>query len=138
QAQASRVAPDSRRYAVLYEHGGHHPELPWAQRLPVASRDLVEPPLASMMMADDPAAALDQMKEQFAPSTHAWLASWLATPAFARVAGDSRAIHGMRQEWAQSPYPPVFVTVDLVVTWQQNVLLIRRGREPGKGLSALP
>src|SRR5690606_21030253 len=31
-----------------------------------------------------------------------------------------------------------FVTVDLVVTWQQKVLLIRRGREPGKGLSALP
>src|SRR5690606_21003818 len=115
-AQARRVAPHARCYAVLYEHGGHHPELPWAQRLPAAPGGQAAPLLASVMMADDPEATLTQMKEQFAPSTHAWLVSWLATPVFARLAGECRALHGMRQEWAQSPYPPVFVTVDLVVT----------------------
>jgi bifunctional NMN adenylyltransferase/nudix hydrolase len=41
-------------------------------------------------------------------------------------------------KWAGSPYPPVFVTVDAVVRVGDAVLLIRRGRAPGKGLLAVP
>ena len=41
-------------------------------------------------------------------------------------------------KWAMAPYPPVFVTVDAVVRIGDEVLLIRRGRAPGKGLLALP
>ena len=42
------------------------------------------------------------------------------------------------EKWAGSPYPPVFVTVDTLVRIADEVLLIRRGRAPGKGLLALP
>jgi len=41
-------------------------------------------------------------------------------------------------EWASAPYPPVFVTVDAVVKCAGRVLLIQRGRAPGRGLWAVP
>ncbi len=43
-----------------------------------------------------------------------------------------------RMRWADSPFPPVFVTTDAVVIKSGHVLLIRRGFNPGKGLVALP
>jgi bifunctional NMN adenylyltransferase/nudix hydrolase len=47
-------------------------------------------------------------------------------------------IENYKKDWEYTPYPPVFVTADSVVTHRENVLLIRRGRAPGKGLLALP
>ena len=47
-------------------------------------------------------------------------------------------ISAFRQNWVGVPYPPVFVTVDILVVWRAEVLLIQRGRPPGKGLWALP
>jgi len=43
-----------------------------------------------------------------------------------------------RKSWLSAPYPPTFVTVDAVVIQDDHILLIRRGRCPGKGLWALP
>lgn len=43
-----------------------------------------------------------------------------------------------RARWAAAPWPPVFVTVDAVVVAASKVLLIERGRFPGRGLWALP
>jgi bifunctional NMN adenylyltransferase/nudix hydrolase len=45
---------------------------------------------------------------------------------------------GYRKQWEKAPFPPVFVTTDAVVIKSGHVLVIRRGREPGKGLIALP
>lgn len=43
-----------------------------------------------------------------------------------------------KKSWANSPYPPMFVTVDAVVVVGGHILLIRRRAEPGLGLYALP
>lgn len=43
-----------------------------------------------------------------------------------------------KRSWAQSPFPPIFVTVDAVVIQSGHILLITRKVEPGKGLYALP
>ena len=43
-----------------------------------------------------------------------------------------------KESWAESPYPPIFTTVDSVVTHQDQVLLIKRKFTPGKNLWALP
>ncbi len=43
-----------------------------------------------------------------------------------------------RDAWAQSPYPPIFVTVDALVLCNEHVLLIQRGHQPGIGLWAMP
>jgi len=40
--------------------------------------------------------------------------------------------------WESTPYPPTFVTTDAVVLSRSHILLIKRGRNPGKGLYALP
>jgi bifunctional NMN adenylyltransferase/nudix hydrolase len=48
------------------------------------------------------------------------------------------AIEDYKRAWASAPFPPVFTTVDAVVTCQSRVLLIPRGKAPGKGLWALP
>lgn len=40
--------------------------------------------------------------------------------------------------WANSPYPPTFVTVDAVVVQSGHVLLVKRGAQPGLGQWALP
>lgn len=42
------------------------------------------------------------------------------------------------KSWANSPYPPTFVTVDNVVIQSGHVLMVKRKFNPGKGLWALP
>lgn len=42
------------------------------------------------------------------------------------------------KSWAAAPYPPTFVTTDTLVVQSGHILLIERGRSPGKGLWALP
>lgn len=45
---------------------------------------------------------------------------------------------GYRKQWANSPYPPTFVTADAVVIQSGHVLVVKRKFSPGKGLLALP
>lgn len=40
--------------------------------------------------------------------------------------------------WSSSPYPVKQVTVDAVVRYNDQILLVERGKHPGKGLLALP
>ena len=54
------------------------------------------------------------------------------------LAAEWQALARGRAQWAGSPYPPVFVTVDAVIRCQGRVLLIRRGQAPGLGLLAVP
>jgi bifunctional NMN adenylyltransferase/nudix hydrolase len=61
-----------------------------------------------------------------------------ATAEYALLRDEFKAVAAFKSEWAAAPYPPVFVTVDAVVVVAGHVLLIRRGRQPGKGLWALP
>lgn len=43
-----------------------------------------------------------------------------------------------KESWSQTPYPPIFVTTDAIVTAENHVLVIKRKHQPGKGLYALP
>ncbi len=43
-----------------------------------------------------------------------------------------------QHSWSQTPYPPIFATVDALVICAHSILLIQRGLPPGKGLLALP
>lgn len=43
-----------------------------------------------------------------------------------------------KNRWATAPFPPTFVTTDAVVICLGHVLVIKRGRYPGKGQYALP
>ena len=61
-----------------------------------------------------------------------------AGPAFARIAAEAAFLVHYRQAWHAAPYAPMFVTVDNVATWRDQVLLIKRGQQPGLGQWALP
>jgi bifunctional NMN adenylyltransferase/nudix hydrolase len=44
-----------------------------------------------------------------------------------------------KRKWANAPYgPPNFITIDNIVVQSGHVLLIQRGKQPGRGLWAMP
>ena len=82
--------------------------------------------------------ALAAIQPHVPAATLAFLREWSCSPHCETMRAQWRAIHQERAKWAGSPYPPVFVTVNVVLQAAGHVLLIRRGAEPGKGRLALP
>lgn len=83
-------------------------------------------------------ASLRQLAPSLPASTVQWLRQWAQGPHLAQLAGEWALLQADRAAWAVAPYPPVFVTVDALVQCAGQVLLIQRGRAPGRGLWALP
>lgn len=73
-----------------------------------------------------------------APSVVAFLKQFRLTPEFSSLVEEREYVDAYKASWANSPYPPIFVTADAVVVQSGHVLLIRRGECPGKGQLALP
>lgn len=88
--------------------------------------------------ARDVDATLAALVSQAPASTLEFMRAWAVQPHFAAVAREWRMLRSSREQWADAPYPPVFVTVDAVVRCADHVLLIRRGHPPGEGLLAVP
>lgn len=63
---------------------------------------------------------------------------FLGTPAYDWLVAEHCFNAGYKAEWSQTPYPPTFNTADAVVVHRDKVLLVERGRHPGKGLYAVP
>lgn len=83
-------------------------------------------------------ASLAALASQVPPGTLDFLRSWAQLPFLAKLREEWAELAEEHDKWAGSPYPPVFVTVDAVVRVAGQVLLIRRGRAPGKDLLAVP
>ena len=94
--------------------------------------------LEQLYAAEDPARGLAALQGSLPPSALSFLREWIATPGFATVRDDWRQIAHEKRQWSVAPYPVVLVTVDAVVHAGGHVLLIKRGRSPGRGLWALP
>ncbi|MBW8314059.1 MAG: NUDIX domain-containing protein, partial [Hydrogenophaga sp.] len=82
--------------------------------------------------------ALAAMVSQAPPSTLGFLRAWAQLPCYRELAAEWASLRSEHALWATAPYPPVFVTVDALIECAGHVLLIVRGRAPGKGLYALP
>jgi bifunctional NMN adenylyltransferase/nudix hydrolase len=93
---------------------------------------------AALFSGDSLDAALAAIAGQVPASTIAFIRSWAQLPFLPRLREEWAELAEEHDKWAGSPYPPVFVTVDAVVRVAGQVLLIRRGRAPGKGLLAVP
>ncbi|HQQ70116.1 MAG TPA: bifunctional nicotinamide-nucleotide adenylyltransferase/Nudix hydroxylase [Alicycliphilus sp.] len=83
-------------------------------------------------------AALAPLAQYLPAVTRTWLQRFAHTPHYAALQEEWRTLRAYRASWAGAPYPPFFVTVDALLRCQGQVLLIRRGHAPGKGLWALP
>jgi len=57
---------------------------------------------------------------------------------FTELCKEFKFIENYKDQWKKAPYTPTFVTVDALVVCKGNVLLIKRGRNPGKNLYAMP
>jgi bifunctional NMN adenylyltransferase/nudix hydrolase len=80
----------------------------------------------------------EALEPDVAPGARAVLARLRGAPSFAQLQAEYHAVKAHRQAWSVAPYPVIHVTVDAVVVQSGNLLLIRRGRQPGQGLWALP
>ena len=67
-----------------------------------------------------------------------WLRDWSSSVAYATLVEEQAFVTKYKQQWANSPYPPVFVTTDAIVIQSGHILLVKRGAMPGKGMWALP
>ncbi len=67
-----------------------------------------------------------------------FLKKFQAHAEYNRIKEEACFVRSYRQSWSKSPYPPIFVTTDAIVTCQNHVLLIKRKFCPGKGLYAMP
>jgi bifunctional NMN adenylyltransferase/nudix hydrolase len=93
---------------------------------------------AALFSAQSTDAALAAIASQVPASTVEFLRAWAQLPFLAKLREEWAELAQEHDKWACAPYPPVFVTVDAVVRVADQVLLIRRGRAPGKGLLAVP
>ncbi len=99
-------------------------------------------PIREALLASAHSKVRDLLEDVLAPTlpegVKHWLHAFCQTAAFAEILAEARAIDRFQAAWSGSPYPPVFVTVDALVQWRDEILLIRRGGWPGLGLYALP
>lgn len=93
---------------------------------------------AALYSGDSVDASLAAISAQVPPSTIEFVRAWAQLPFLAKLREEWAELAEEHHKWACAPYPPVFVTVDAVVRVGDEVLLIRRGRAPGKGLLAMP
>lgn len=72
------------------------------------------------------------------PPVKDFLTKFSLTEAYAEIKSDFEFVKKYKEQWAQSPFPPMFVTVDAVTVQSGHVLLVKRGARPGKGQWAIP
>ncbi len=121
-----RAGPDY--YASLF--------LNWSASAAVATH--FEPQLAESLLLAPAAARAALLNLHCPPAAHSGINEGLAGQVGLELAAEGAFVVDYRRAWANAPYPPVFVTVDALVCYHDQVLLVRRGRRPGLGLLALP
>lgn len=71
-------------------------------------------------------------------ATRDFLEKFCDTKEFQHLVAEQKWNNKHLESWAGSPYPPVFVTVDNLITQSNMILLIERKSMPGKGMLAMP
>jgi len=96
--------------------------------------------IAEMWLADcDGHRVGDLPQDRLVPgAVREFLTEFLDTPEYRYIKDEYEFILRYKAQWASTPYPVTFVTVDACVVQSGHVLLVRRRDRPGKGLWALP
>lgn len=72
------------------------------------------------------------------PPTIEWLRQFGRSEDFIALAHEYHVIERFKSAWANTPYPVIFTTTDVLIRYHDEILLITRKNYPGKGLLALP
>ncbi|WP_425145409.1 bifunctional nicotinamide-nucleotide adenylyltransferase/Nudix hydroxylase [Deinococcus sp.] len=78
------------------------------------------------------------VSEMVPPAVGQFLAAFQSGPDYPVLRQEHDYLKDYRAAWAGSPFPPVFVTTDAVLTRSGHVLLVRRAGQPGHGRLAMP
>lgn len=70
--------------------------------------------------------------------THNFIFNEFSKKEFERLSREHKHIADYQKQWANTPYPVQFNTVDAVVVQSGHVLLVKRKSAPGEGLWAMP
>ncbi|MFC4426597.1 bifunctional nicotinamide-nucleotide adenylyltransferase/Nudix hydroxylase [Deinococcus navajonensis] len=81
---------------------------------------------------------LEEVAGMVPPSVHTFLDSFHRTPEYAELRAEYDHLREYRAAWKNAPFAPVFVTTDAVITRSGHVLVVRRGKMPGRGRLAMP
>lgn len=91
---------------------------------------------------DDIEALWTYLRQYMAPGVVSFIKILYGQGVFDQLRQEYLQTKATKAAWACAPYAPTFITVDSVVTATVDntryVLLVRRGRSPGKGLLAVP
>lgn len=78
--------------------------------------------------------------EHIVPETFEYISRWVEDNEsdYDFIKDENAHIIEYKKQWAHSPFPPTFNTVDAIVVQSGHILLVRRGTMPGKGQWAMP
>lgn len=88
-------------------------------------------------MFEDPS-QLGILKSMLSVPVYNFMEEFIHTEEHARLVREYVAVQQYKAEWANSPHPNFFTTVDAVVKKAGHILLVKRKDAPGEGLWALP
>jgi len=80
----------------------------------------------------------DEWRNMVPSQTATYLEEFMAEDRYKNIAEEREFVRGYKKLWEAAPFPPTFVTTDVMVEQGGHVLVIKRGHNPGKGLFALP
>lgn len=81
---------------------------------------------------------MDDVSSMVSTSILKFLQEFKQTAEFTELQAEYSYLKEYRAAWKDSPYPPVFVTTDAVITRSGHVLVVRRAGFPGRGKLAMP
>ena len=70
--------------------------------------------------------------------TRIFLSDFYDSDAYDMLHNEFEHVKDYKKQWEDAPYPPTFHTVDALVVQSGHILLVKRGAQPGEGLTALP
>ncbi len=83
---------------------------------------------------------IDGWKNNIPQEVDSFICNWMTEEnyRYTNLLAEYKYLQNYREQWSKAPYAPTFVTTDAVVFSHGHILLIKRGRNPGKGQWALP
>ena len=76
--------------------------------------------------------------EESKNTSYHFLSDFMKGKTYRALLSEYHYLQDYKASWRHGPFPPVFVTLDALVTCNNHILLVQRKHCPGKGLWALP